>query len=176
MALKSALGALAGALVLAACAQTRPEFPTHPSVGTLYHSLQRPDGDSRVPAVILLHTCAGLRPHILEWASRLTERGYAAVVVDSFTPRGVRGVCGTWGVSVGQVADDAFRALDHLQKRSDVDAGRVGVIGFSYGAMAALRVASARYHRRARGFGAVVGVYPVCVNPRPDWSGRRTSG
>jgi len=66
---------------------------------------------------------------------------------------------------------DAFAALGPLRDRPEIDRDRIGVIGFSYGAMAALRTASTRYRRAAGipGFRAVVSVYPVCVSPRPDW-------
>jgi dienelactone hydrolase len=69
-------------------------------------------------------------------------------------------------VSVDQVNDDAFAALAHLRSRPDVIGERIAVMGYSYGAMAALRLASASYHGRDRRFGAVVSVYPVCVSPR----------
>jgi len=66
---------------------------------------------------------------------------------------------------------DAFAALGPLRDRPEIDRDRIGVIGFSYGAMAALRTASTRYRRSAGvpGFRAVVSVYPVCVSPRSDW-------
>jgi hypothetical protein len=69
------------------------------------------------------------------------------------------------------VADDSFAALEHLRGRPDVDPARIGVMGFSWGASAALRTSSARYRRDApgRGFRAAVAFYPMCVSPRPDW-------
>jgi dienelactone hydrolase len=157
----------AGLLLLAGCAARAVPFPATPAPGSVYHALHRPDGGGPSPAVVLLHTCAGIRAHIAAWAHRLTERGYVALVVDSFTPRGARTVCDTWAVSVDEVAADAFAALAHLRARPDVDPARVGVMGFSYGAMAALRVASASYRRsvlgQAPGFRASVAFYPYCT-------------
>jgi len=142
------------------------KFPTEPTPNSLY----KPDGSGLFPAVVLLHTCGGIRPHIFEWGQRLKERGYVALVVDSFTPRGEQIVCGNWRVSVDDVAGDALSALDHLRTLPFVDKDRIGAMGFSYGAMAALRTASPSYRRSKRpdgtGFRAVVGFYPACT-PKP---------
>jgi len=154
-------------LLLAGCASQTIKFPGEPVPNSLYHSLYKPEGNGPFPAVVLLHTCGGIQPHIFDWARRLKEWGYVALVVDSFTPRGEKIVCGTWRVSVGEVAGDAFAALDHLRARSFVDRDRIGVMGFSYGAMAALRLASDGYqksrHPGAPGFQAAVALYPYCT-------------
>jgi len=159
-------------LVAAGCVASRPVFPPGPTPGTLFRSLDVPPGAGPFPAVVLLHTCAGVGSHLGPWVDALWARGYAVLVVDSFTPRGVRSVCGTWTVTVDEVAMDAFAALRHLRSRPEIDPDRIGVIGFSYGGNAALRVASIRYRRAAgtQGFRAAVSLYPVCVSPRPDWS------
>lgn len=87
------------------------KFPAQPARGTLYHSLYRPEGNGPFPAVVLLHTCGGIQPHISDWGQRLKESGYVALAVDSFTPRGARIVCGNWQVSLDEVAGDAFAAV-----------------------------------------------------------------
>jgi len=53
-----------------------------------------------------------------------------------------------------QVVDDAFAALAYLRSRSDIDGSRIAVVGFSYGASAALRTSSATYRRGIDGFKA----------------------
>jgi dienelactone hydrolase len=45
------------------------------------------------------------------------------------------------------------------------------VLGFSYGASAALRTSSARYRPATGTFQAVASFYPMCVSPRADWPG-----
>lgn len=157
------------ALIAAGCAVASPPFPISPEPGTVFRELRAPAGTGPFPAVVLLHTCAGVYPHVFTWADWFRDHGYAAVVLDSFTPRGVRAVCGNWSVRIDQVAGDAVAALDALRRRPDIDGNRIAVIGFSYGASAALRVASPRYHGAAPGFRAAVSVYPVCVSPRSDW-------
>jgi dienelactone hydrolase len=154
-------------VVLGGCAARAASFPAEPTAGSVYRALHLPAGAGPFPAVVLLHTCAGIQPHIDEWARRLTAAGYAAMVVDSFTPRGAKIVCGNWAVGVGEVTADAFAALARLRARSDIDARRVAVMGFSYGAMAALRTASASTRRAslgaAPGFAASVALYPYCT-------------
>jgi hypothetical protein len=39
-------------------------------------------------AIVILHGCDGVGPHYRQWARRLTEWGYAALLIDSFGPRG----------------------------------------------------------------------------------------
>jgi dienelactone hydrolase len=169
---RSGLGVLALAVLFAAgCIAPRPAFPPEPTPGTLFRSLYLPEGAGPFAAVVMLHTCAGVGAHVAQWANTLREAGYAALVVDSFTPRGVKSVCGNWAVTVDAVAMDAFAALQHLRERPAIDRGRIAVIGFSYGANAALRAASTRYRRLSDtpGFRAAVSLYPVCVIPRSDW-------
>jgi alpha/beta superfamily hydrolase len=54
-----------------------------------------------------------------------------------FNFRGVGGSQGSFGDGVGERAD-AVAALAHLRQLSEVDAGRMGIAGYSFGAAAAL--------------------------------------
>ena len=82
------------------------------------------------------------------WGRFWAERGYVAIHVDSFTPRGY-GV----GFPKGSINSrppevsanlarpkDAYGALRYLMTRADVDERRVGVHGWSNGAMTVLSV------------------------------------
>jgi dienelactone hydrolase len=153
------------ALLAAGCAASAPPFPDQPRAGTIFHAFQQPAGAGPHPAVVLLHTCAGVRPHLTAWAGRLAARGYASLIVDSFTPRGAPAcdVPRFWPATLDEVAEDALRALDHLRARPGIDGRRVGVMGFSYGGSAALRLARPRYHGGTRRFGAAVAFYPLCA-------------
>jgi poly(3-hydroxybutyrate) depolymerase len=53
-----------------------------------------PAGPGPFPAMVVLHGCDGVGPHYRTWARQLQVWGYAALLVDSFGPRGVREVCG----------------------------------------------------------------------------------
>lgn len=162
--------AVTAGLLVVGCTLARPPFPAEPTPGTLFRSLREPEGSGPFPAVVLLHTCGGFGTPMGQWANLLQDRGYAAVLISSFAPRGITSVCGNWAVSVDDVAGDALAALNHLRSRPGIDRERIAVMGFSYGAMAALRTASARYRRHTPGFRAAVALYPSCVSPRPDWS------
>lgn len=156
-------GGLSGAL---------PESPLQFPGAT---TLRRPAGDGPFPAVVLLSTCAGVSGHLYDWADRLQAAGYVALVVDSFGPRGVVNNCDYWGVSLDDVAGDALAARHYLRTLPFVDGGRIGAMGFSYGAMAGLRLASGGYMERATppgdGFQAIVAVYPFCtpISPAPQY-------
>src|SRR5262245_2394689 len=56
-------------------------------------TLVRPAGDGPFPAVVQLHGCAGLESQSYRWARWFADRGYVALVVDSFGPRKVKGDC-----------------------------------------------------------------------------------
>jgi dienelactone hydrolase len=55
--------------------------------------LYKPDGPGPFPAVVLLHSCGGIRPYNHDWAQQLKEHGFVAKVVDSFGPRGLDIIC-----------------------------------------------------------------------------------
>ena len=48
--------------------------------------LYRPDGPGPFPAVVALHGCGGIGPHLHRWAQTLQQWGYVALLVDSFSP------------------------------------------------------------------------------------------
>jgi dienelactone hydrolase len=134
----------------------------------------------RRPAAVLLHGCSGLYTARgvmpvgrRAWAEHIARRGFVAVAVDSFGPRGVGSVCEIedrkrpaqpWEVRVG----DAYAALDYLVQRADVDAQSVLVVGWSHGGSTVIGVV--RPHasgRRAGGpeFRGAIAFYPGCLRP-----------
>src|SRR3989440_3429975 len=140
--------------------------------GTVTGDLSVPGGSDRVPAVIVLHSCSGVTPNVTEWAHALNRMGYAALVLDSFTGRGVNEVCtGHTPVSVGSRLADVFRAQELLVTHPRIDPGRIGVLGFSHGRWETLWASHAWYHRRfMRGTlpppAAYAAFYPAGCNAR----------
>lgn len=139
--------------------------------------LYLPPGPGAHPAVVLLHGCSGITSTVRNWATRLTQWGYAALVLDGFAPRGVDDVCGEAGrVAPGTRtekasrvpprirAHDAFRAAAYLRARSDIQGERISAVGFSHGGTTALAVASRAMaaHEAAPPFAAVAAFYPWC--------------
>jgi dienelactone hydrolase len=151
-------------------------FPTRPGAveqpGIVEGDLSLPAGGGRTPAVIVLHSCAGVTPSITDWVHALNGMGYAALVVDSFTGRGVKEICtGHMSVSVGSRLADLFRAQELLITHPRVDPQRVGVLGFSHGGWVTLWASQFQYQRRfMRGTAAppaaYAAFYPVGCNAR----------
>jgi len=103
-----------------------------------------PDGKGAFPGLVLCH------PHplfggsmdnnvIYSVSKALTEKSIAVL---TFNFRGVGGSQGRYGGGLGE-QEDVTSALDYLSKRKDIDKGRVGLAGYSFGAMVALPVANA---------------------------------
>ena len=75
---------------------------------------------------------------VLAACQALTDRGYAAL---RFNVRGVGGSEGEYEQDPGH-ANDVRAALAHLASLPEIDATRIGLIGYSSGAMAAAEAAS----------------------------------
>lgn len=130
-------------------------------VGTLL----LPKGTPPFPAVILMNGCGGVSQNMRAWARRLRTWGYAALILDSFAPRGIDNVCNYGNRFPPRLrAADAFVAAAYLRKRAEIDPARIGLIGFSHGGSTAL-AASVKRRIAALGaepFKAVVAYYPYC--------------
>jgi len=134
-----------------------------------------PGGAGPFPGLVMLHGCTGLRTRtggvqrkLRFWAELLRDLGYVSLLVDSFTSRGIDEVCtGRHMLSpVRDRADDARGALRYLQGRSEVQADRIGLLGWSNGAAAALSVMFDE-GSAARDFRAAVAFYPNCTRKYP---------
>jgi dienelactone hydrolase len=121
--------------------------------------------------MVLLHGCEGVSENSRRWAQWLRGHGFLALVVDSWTPRGLKETCTFSVADPPNTArlDDAFGALRYLQARGDVDPRRIGVIGWSNGGVFAMAVVNGPSLERAKargvalpepGFAAAIGVYP----------------
>jgi carboxymethylenebutenolidase len=98
-----------------------------------------PDGGGPHPAVVVIHEADGLNDNIKDIAQRLAGAGYVALAVDLFAGRN-RTVCMTrymTGLLTGSVnrygIDDLKGALTYVAKMREVDAQRMGAIGFCMG-------------------------------------------
>jgi dienelactone hydrolase len=130
----------------------------------------------RAPAVVLLHGCGGtygrngqLSERTLAYARLLNEHGMHALVVDSLTPRGEKEICtqriGTRRVTQVNRRLDALAAVDWLAGRADVDAQRIGLMGWSNGGstlLAALNTRHADASHAAITPAFAVAFYPGC--------------
>lgn len=122
---------------------------------------------AKAPAVALFHGCGGIGQNNTRMAELLRSWGYVALVVDSFSSRGLKDVCGrNWPTQ----ADAEKRAVDidaaglWLAEQDYVDPRRTAFMGYSYGGgVGLLRVLSKRTDIRVpTGWKAAVLVYPDC--------------
>ena len=124
------------------------------------YELLTPRGSGPFPAVVVMHGCDGVSAHTRAWAQRLVGWGYAALIVDSFRPRGISSLCSQpLSVPPSVRAGDAIAAKAYLESLPNIAKGRIGLIGFSHGGWAALDAAGS--------FSAVVAYYPWCSGPVP---------
>lgn len=130
-------------------------------------ALQLPPGSQFFPAVILVHGSAGIGAQVDRWARELNAIGVAAFLLDSFTGRGIVETI-TEQTRIGHLAMivDAYRALRLLSKHRQIDASRIGVMGFSKGGFAALYSSLERFNRThgttGLKFSGHIAFYPTC--------------
>jgi dienelactone hydrolase len=168
-----AWAALAASVLLAGCTPA-VSFPNATVAKPLrvpaYES--RPDGPGPFPAVILMHGCHGVSASTRDWARWFRDRGYVALIVDSWAARGITkddGCVPGPDIPNTERFDDAVGALRWLHTRPYVDPRRVGVVGWSNGGVFAMALVNGPSLERARrrgvqmpppGFVAAVAVYP----------------
>ncbi|MDR3367624.1 dienelactone hydrolase family protein [Rhodoferax sp.] len=132
------------------------------------------------PAVVMLHGCGGaynrqgeLGARQRMWGEYLASHGYTALMLDSFSSRGIKEICTVkFGDRTLKEADrvgDAYAALAWLRRQRGVDAKRISLLGWSNGAGVTLEAIS---HEPKTGavFNAGVAFYPGCTsrNKRAD--------
>jgi dienelactone hydrolase len=110
--------------------------------------LRLPVGVGPFPAMVLVHSSFGVSAGVDRWARELNGLGVAAVLLDSFSGRGIVHTINDQS-QIGGLAMiyDAYRALQLLAGHRLIDASRIGVLGFSKGGFAALYAAMRRFQR-----------------------------
>ncbi|MFT3665962.1 dienelactone hydrolase family protein [Piscinibacter sp.] len=129
----------------------------------------KPAGDGPFPAVVLMHTCGGLKgapnAHMKQHAQTLLAAGYVTLVIDSFGPRGFDN-CAVRTPSTSSGIADAYAALALLASKPFVDGGRIYQVGYSWGAFVSALLASPQSASLAgsqRRFAATVVNYGSCA-------------
>ena len=97
----------------------------------------------KAPTVLIAHGCDGARlPVYREWARQISSWGYNAIVVDSYSKRGIGNTCNNTGAEIlRQGADDLIKTAAWVQEQ-EWHSGKIGMIGFSRGGSVALTVAN----------------------------------
>lgn len=131
------------------------QYPSHGE--TIAGVLFRPVNATRPPGIVVTGPYSFIKEQApLQYATRLADEGYAALIFD---PR-------TVGESTGQPRrlenpkmknEDMIAGLDYLSSRGDVDASRLFLVGICQGGPESLDVAS--YDQRVVGVTSVSGYY-----------------
>ncbi|MCC7101344.1 MAG: dienelactone hydrolase family protein [Rubrivivax sp.] len=129
----------------------------------------KPAGEGPFPAVVLMHTCGGLKGppnvHMKQHAQTLLAAGHVVVVVDSFGPRGFDS-CASRVPATSTGIADAYAALAHLVSKPFVDKTRIYQVGYSWGAFISALLASPQSAQLAGSdlrFAATVANYGSCA-------------
>jgi len=172
--LKRVLGLLLVLAAMPAAAQQNVRVPVTNDGRTVQLAAQlfRPaNAAGSVPAVAIFHGCGGPGQNTARMAGLLASWGYAAMVVDSFSARGLKDVCGrNWPTQKDAEAraHDIDATLTWLGQQSYVDPKRLAYMGYSYGGgVAMLRALSARPDAAPSPARAVILVYPDCALADP---------
>ena len=157
----AAASALSMLLWLPAAAQERVSFPSldgsghAPVVLTGFFFRGTSTSDAAAPAIAMFHGCGGaydrggaLGQRLRDYAALFNGRGMHALVVDSLTPRYEKEICtqrtGSRRLTVASRRLDALGAIAFLAERKDVDAARIGLIGWSHGGSTVLSATNGR--------------------------------
>jgi dienelactone hydrolase len=127
--------------------------------------LRIPEIDGKLPAVILLHGSAGPSEREGGYAGPLNDAGFVTLELDQWSPRGLAGGAEGRPRTVVETLPDLYGARAWLAAHPRVDAARIGVIGFSFGAVAAMLAATRARNDLFLGeehFAALMPVYPIC--------------
>jgi len=111
--------------------------------GRLKAALASPREEGPRPAIIVIHEIFGLNRDMREKAQRLADMGYVALAPDLYSTRGRMPFCVVRTVTGlkdgrGPVFDDLEACRQWLANRPEVDASRIGVMGFCLGGGIAL--------------------------------------
>ncbi len=136
----------------------------------------QPDGSGPFPAVVAMHGCGGLyarsggiNARHQAMADMLLQHGYAVLLLDSFTSRGVRQICTLAfkdrPIHQSNRRRDALGALLYLRQQPAIRPDHIALLGWSNGGSSVLasvnaahpEVAAAPYHYRA-----AIAFYPGC--------------
>ncbi len=164
-----ALPCLLGLFLCTAAVAQEPV--TLPGEGLELRGLRyRADGAQKQPAIVMLHGCSGMwrndgKPTATYdfWARHFQGRGFTALLLDSFGPRGEKEICTQQHRAVRPDRErvaDVRAALRWLSADQRVDADRVFLMGWSNGGVTVLHAMGVA----SPGYRAAVAFYPGCTS------------
>ena len=177
--LAAALAVLALLVAGGAHAVERVSFPSFDGAGNAPVVLTGyffAAASSPAPAIAMFHGCGGaydksgaLARRMREYAELFNGLGMHVLVVDSLTARYEKELCtqrnGKRRVTQANRRLDALGAIAYLAERSDVDAKRIGLIGWSNGGSTVLSATNLHHHDVAAALvkpAFAIAFYPGC--------------
>lgn len=129
--------------------------------------LYLPAGSAPHPAVIITPGSGGVSPAMVRHAQALVGAGIAAFLIDPFTGRGIKStVVDQTQLSFATSTYDVLAAAKQLAALPEIDAARVGAMGYSRGGVAVLQASISQLAQALLGQGkalrAVVAGWPWC--------------
>lgn len=126
----------------------------------------------RLPAVVIVNSSPGFDGRSAFYAEALNQAGIATFEIDMLQGRGVPR-------SHRDNMPHVFQALRYLDRHPRIDAARVGVMGFSWGAVVALLASSdalaRQYGGDGRRYAAHLALYPQCWHLRAVLAGKASA-
>jgi dienelactone hydrolase len=111
-----------------------------------HYRIVKPEGAGPFPTALLYSGCDGPSDNMDRWAAMLTGIGWAAVIVDSHTPRGYldhdvwRLICAGQILMGSERAGDVLVSFYDARRMPFVDPDRLALIGASHGGWAILEL------------------------------------
>ena len=178
-ALRLAVGIVTALLATLAVAKEHVSFPSFDGAGNAPVMLRGyffPAATAPAPAIAMFHGCGGaydkggeLSRRMREYAELFNGLGMHVLVVDSLTPRYEKELCtqrnGKRRVTQANRRLDALGAIAYLADRGDVDAKRIGMIGWSNGGSTVLSATNLHHHDVAAAVvkpAFAIAFYPGC--------------
>ena len=147
---KRTIGFVAALLVAASCsaASRGSKSISYPSgTETVTGYLALPEGAGKKPAIVVIQEWWGLNDFIRGKADEFARKGYVALAVDLYRGKVATDPDTAHQLMRGLPEDRAMRdlkaAVDHLRSRDDVDATRIGSVGWCMGGGYSLALALA---------------------------------
>ena len=134
------------------------------------------------PAVLILHGSAGMDSRGQLHALDLNRAGYVTLEIDMWGARGLSGGAEGRPRAAWENLPDAYGAFALLADHPSVDAGKIGVMGFSWGAVVTMLSATKKYNGQyvspGERFAGHVAFYPACwiYNKLPGYELRDLAG
>jgi len=156
------------------------------SVETLKAELRVPNIlDSKIPAVVIMHSNAGVVGVGRFYADALNSIGIATLEIDSYSARNVRSGSDRAAPTACDRLNDSWSALKYLSENPKINSKKIGILGLSSGALVAILSGQGvlgrgismplaiERSREGLNFKGVMALYPSCANmlydPKMDW-------